>query len=142
MKRIQKARFRRKSRLSPQKPSRNKNEDSDESLSDSEDFSIPHASLLEQLKSPDPKQREFSSSLLMNLSSEISEKQLNIIYTDFCLNSIIENLTNDSNPQVIINILSAIKSLLHAEELFNDKENLKKHKIWKMKKNHKNSKKH
>lgn len=90
-----------------------------------EDFSspypLPSLSLLEQLDSPDSKQREFASSLLMNLSSEISYKQLDFLYTEACLNSLLKNL-KDKNPQIILNILDSVKGLLETEELLTHKE--------------------
>ena len=122
---IHKARF-------PRKPQGKSSRNSDSDEEEIPDFPYEKASIFSQLQSQDPRQREFASSILMNISLEISSKQLNFLYTDAILKEIVRNLS-ENNPQILLNLLSAIKSLLEAEEQIYDKNKEK------FCKNHENS---
>lgn len=104
-------------RFVPFSSKKKENEDSFSSSSEEgEDFSIPnHASLISQLTGPEPKQKEFATSLLMNISSDIKQKQLALLYTEETLQALLLVL-QDNNVQVILNTLSAIQSLLFSED--------------------------
>lgn len=94
------------------------------SASDSESDlqpSHPDKSLLLQLKSPNPKDQESATSLLMNVSCEISAKQLSFLFSDPILEILLEFLAKTPSLQLVINTLSSLLSLGQAEAGISEK---------------------
>ena len=121
MKRISKTKSRFLKKVQPKLPV----SDSEySSFSDSESDlqpSHPDKSLLLQLKSPNPKDQESATSLLMNVSCEISSKELSFLFSDPILEILLEFLSKTPSLQLVINTLSTLLSLGQAEAGISEK---------------------
>lgn len=119
MKRIQKQRHK-KTRFFNKKPAVSSEEassqDSSEFFEKEQEEVLNNCSLLSQLSSQDPKQQEFATSLLANLSTEITSQQINQLFPEEILQALLEVLRSCSQTQVLLNVFAALQALVLNED--------------------------